>query len=136
MSLEVFADTQFFIALANPRDSWRPATLAAIANLSCTIITTEYVLMEVGDAFSRVGERERFKDLLIKLENDSEVDMLPASHVLFREAVELHANRPDKEWSLTDCSSFVVMKHRNIQKALTADHHFTQAGFETLIKVD
>jgi hypothetical protein len=38
--------------------------------------------------------------------------------------------RPDKEWSLTDCISFVAMNERNITDALTSDHHFEQAGFE------
>ncbi|MFT3881977.1 MAG: PIN domain-containing protein [Gemmatales bacterium] len=134
MSIEVFADTQFFIALANPHDSWRAATLSAMSKVSETIVTTEFVLMEVGDALSRTGERQRFKELLTKLDNEAQVIVLPASHVLFREASELHAARLDKEWSLTDCSSFIVMQHRGIQKSLTGDHHFTQAGFEVLIK--
>jgi predicted nucleic acid-binding protein len=42
--------------------------------------------------------------------------------------------RLDKEWSLVDCASFVVMQHRSIVEALTADHHFEQAGFVRLLK--
>jgi predicted nucleic acid-binding protein len=42
--------------------------------------------------------------------------------------------RPDKEWSLTDCISFVVMNERGITDALTSDHHFEQAGFQILLK--
>jgi predicted nucleic acid-binding protein len=36
----------------------------------------------------------------------------------------------DKEFSFTDCTSFVVMKDRRLRVALTSDHHFAQAGFE------
>lgn len=36
----------------------------------------------------------------------------------------------DKDFSFTDSSSFVVMKERRIQAALTNDRHFTQAGFQ------
>jgi hypothetical protein len=43
-------------------------------------------------------------------------------------------DRPDKDWSLTDCISFVVMEDENIKEALTADHHFEQAGFVALLK--
>ena len=39
----------------------------------------------------------------------------------------------DKKWSLTDCVSFLVMKEENIEEALSADKHFTQAGFKILL---
>ena len=38
-----------------------------------------------------------------------------------------------KEWSITDCSSFLVMEHLNIWEALANDHHFVQAGFFILL---
>jgi predicted nucleic acid-binding protein len=40
----------------------------------------------------------------------------------------------DKEWGLTDCISFVVMQEQGLTDALTADHHFEQAGFTILLK--
>jgi predicted nucleic acid-binding protein len=40
----------------------------------------------------------------------------------------------DKEWGLTDCCSFVVMRRQDIKDAFTADKHFEQAGFNQLIK--
>lgn len=39
------------------------------------------------------------------------------------------ANRPDKNWSLTDCITFVIMREAGLQEALTGDRHFEQAGF-------
>ncbi len=44
-----------------------------------------------------------------------------------------YGGRPDKEWSLTDCISFVVMQDEQIIEALTADRHFEQAGFKVLL---
>jgi predicted nucleic acid-binding protein len=41
--------------------------------------------------------------------------------------------RADKEWSLTDCISFVVMREEGIEEALTADTHYAQAGFRILL---
>ena len=40
----------------------------------------------------------------------------------------------DKNWSVADCSSFVVMRYSNILEAFTTDHHFEQAGFVRLLK--
>ncbi len=51
-------------------------------------------------------------------------------------AIAWHQARPDKEWSLTDCISFVVMQGRGLSRALAYDHHFEQAGFEPLLRRD
>jgi hypothetical protein len=48
--------------------------------------------------------------------------------------LQLFGDRPDKEWSLTDCISFVVMEKEGVREALTGDKHFEQAGFVALLK--
>jgi predicted nucleic acid-binding protein len=58
------------------------------------------------------------------------------SEQLFAAGVRLLAERTDKEWSLTDCLSFIVLAERGITRALTYDHLFEQAGFEALLRRD
>jgi predicted nucleic acid-binding protein len=53
---------------------------------------------------------------------------------LHLKAIELYSQRPDKEWSLTDCVSFITMQEHGLAEALTGDHHFEQAGFVALLK--
>lgn len=72
--------------------------------------------------------------LLRELHADSGVVMVPMSDDLYVRALDLFERRPDKEWSLIDCVSFVVMSDRGIRSALTADGHFEQAGFEPLLR--
>jgi predicted nucleic acid-binding protein len=60
--------------------------------------------------------------------------ILPCTDDLLRQGIEFYDQRPDKEWSLTDCLSFVVMGRENLREALTGDHHFEQAGFTALLK--
>jgi predicted nucleic acid-binding protein len=61
------------------------------------------------------------------------LEVVPLTEDLFAEGLALFLSRPDKEWSLTDCISFMVMEKRGIRQAFTADKHFAQAGFEALL---
>jgi len=47
-------------------------------------------------------------------------------------ARDLFFRYTDKEFSFTDCTSFVVMRELKLREVLTTDHHFAQAGFLTL----
>ena len=59
--------------------------------------------------------------------------VIPVSSDLLMRAKALFASRPDKAWSLTDCTSFIIMQEHRLTEALTTDHHFTQAGFHALL---
>lgn len=43
-------------------------------------------------------------------------------------------SRSDKDWSLTDCISFMIMTENAMKEALTGDRHFEQAGFVALLR--
>jgi len=72
--------------------------------------------------------------LLDTLETDPHVEIVPLSEQLYAQASQLYRQRPDKEWALTDCVSFVVMEDRGINEAFTTDEHFPQAGFQALMR--
>ena len=67
------------------------------------------------------------------LRADPNVEIVATDPVLWQEAFDLFGARTDKEWSLTDCLSFVLMSRRDITNALAADEHFRQAGFVPLL---
>jgi predicted nucleic acid-binding protein len=68
------------------------------------------------------------------LRANSDTVIFPATEQLLQEGIDFYAQRPDKEWSLTDCISFVVMTREQITDALTGDRHFEQAGFNAVLK--
>lgn len=64
--------------------------------------------------------------------SDSEIVHLTPD--LFEEALLLYKGYHDKSWSLVDCISFIVIRHRGITRALTSDQHFVQASFQALMR--
>lgn len=131
--IETFADTFYYLAVLNPRDAAHQAARTAHRGRTGRLITTQWVLTEVADALSTPANRIKFLTLLEQIEADPDVIIVPATDDWFRRSVDLYRRRPDKDWPLTDCISFVVMTEMGITEALTGDHHFKQAGFVPLL---
>ena len=129
----VFADTSYYVALLNPDDANHRAAVRWSRTLRCRVIVTEYVLLELGSALSQRKDRRLFTGLVAQLRADTDTTIVPASPELFNRGLALFGRRTDKDWSLIDCISFVVMKEQGVADALAADHHFEQAGFRILL---
>ena len=125
---EVFVDTFYFIAMLGPDGEERRRAQRVGAVQAGKMVTTAWVLTEVASFLRRPHERQACVDLLDTIATSEDVERIPADARLWTRGVELYGDRLDKEWSLTDCISFVVMAGRGISDALTADHHFEQAG--------
>jgi hypothetical protein len=106
----------------------------AESKVSRRIVTTEFILLELGNACARAEDHADFLALVEGMRASPRMTIVPLSSALLNRGLELMANRPDKDWSLTDCVSFVVMGDEGLQGALTADGHFEQAGFRALLK--
>ena len=129
----VFADSYYFLAVGNDRDQGHLRAAEYASSFHGRIVTTEWVLTEVGDALSALEQRPQFLSLMGLIRSGKNSVVVDASHDLFERGVELFARRLDKAWSLTDCISFLVMEEHGLAEALTADHHFQQAGFVPLL---
>ena len=134
-----FLDTAFVYALINRRDEWHDRAVYWQAKLQRTgagLLTTDFVLMEIGDGLANLQSRSQAALAIELLRSHPLVEIVPASASLVNDAFELFRMRNDKDWGLTYCSSFVVMKHGGISDALTMDHHFQQAGFRPLLQFE
>ena len=129
----VFADTFHFLALLKVDDSRHRRALELHRVRWQRIVTTDCVLLEVGDACCHPRHHGDFLALYGTLAQDVRVEIVRLTPELFKLGVELFRSRVDKNWPLTDCISFVVMQDHNLSEALTADRHFEQAGFKALL---
>jgi predicted nucleic acid-binding protein len=85
----VFADTSYFLALLAPNDAYRDLAIEWTRTATSRVVTTEYVLLEVGNHLSSVGLRGVCADFLASIREESEVTVVPASTLLLDRAVEL-----------------------------------------------
>jgi uncharacterized protein len=130
----VFADTSYFVAFLNQRDEFHRAAVDWWKKSLNTLVTTTWVLVELGNYLAKSRSRRRYGVFVRDLRAEPRVEVRSADEELFNRGLALYARRPDKAWSMTDCISFIVMERDKLKQALTADHHFEQAGFAILLK--
>jgi predicted nucleic acid-binding protein len=130
----LFLDASYAIALANSRDQYHEAALdLADKHESTPFLTTQAVLLEIGNALSGRGHRKVAAAYVDAVQTEPATQVVTVTMDLFGRGLDLFRKRPDKTWGLTDCISFVVMRDFEIREALTADRHFEQAGFRCLL---
>ena len=133
----VFADADFLIALLNPKEQLNATARAAARALGqVRLVTSEMVLTEVLAFYADKGPtlREAAASTVRELCSNPNVTIIPQTSLQFQDALSLYRQREDKEWSLTDCASFLIMREQALTEALTHDHHFEQAEFKALLR--
>jgi len=132
--LKLFVDTLFVVALINTRDHYhQQATELADKYDGQPLLTTEAVLLEIGNALAR-GYKAEAVQIIDHFLTSEDVEVVPVTTELLMQAFALYRGYQDKEWGLVDCISFVVMQRAGITSALTFDQHFVQAGFQALLR--
>jgi uncharacterized protein len=138
-SAAYFADTSFWIALSHKSDQHHVRASAwsrYLIHNDAFLLTTEAVLWEWMNALANSGTRRATAEGYQRCHQDPRIEVVPFATDTIATAVRLYEARADKDWSLTDCLSFLVMEQRRVPRALTTDRYFQQAGFETVLLGD
>jgi predicted nucleic acid-binding protein len=136
---EIFADTSGWAAVFGRTDPFHARARFLIEQLDTDgvqVVTTNYVLAELVSLLTRPMRisRPHQVTMLDSIKSATWVQVVHIDPDLDAEAWALWRRHGDKEWSLIDCASFVVMRRQGITDALTSDRHFEQAGFVRLLK--
>jgi len=133
----LFADTFYWIALANFADSAHRRALALTAERATSqIVTTDEVLTEYLTFFSTAPEQFR-REVAESVEGilaNSVIRVIPQTRESFLAGLRLYRARPDKGYSLVDCISMQTMRKEGVTEVLTNDRHFEQEGFRALFR--
>ncbi len=133
----LFADTFYWIALADPNDSaHRLALTLTTEQVTWHFVTTDEVLTEYLNFFSSApgSARRQAAAVVEDLLTSSVVRVIPQSRDSFRAGIKLYGERLDKGYSLTDCISMNTMMREGLTEVLTNDRHFEQEGFRALFR--
>jgi predicted nucleic acid-binding protein len=133
MARTFLADSWFFIANIDRSDDHHlRARRLYESKLGDVIITHDSILTEVLAFFSAEGAAMRAAAARFVRQILRDFRVVSPDRALFIRALELYERRLDKQYSLVDCMSMLVMRDRGITTVLTNDHHFSQEGFTLL----
>jgi predicted nucleic acid-binding protein len=136
---EIFVDTAGWGHLVDPTQAYHSLATSLYRGRrqqGYKFVTTNYIIAELVALLTsplRIS-RPSIIAFIERLKGASHVVIVHIDATLDQQAWQLLTERPDKEWSLVDCASFVVMQQHGIMEALTTDHNFEQAGYVQLLK--
>jgi hypothetical protein len=130
-----FLDTFFAAALLNEGDGYHDRAREWLTPVRAAqeVWTTEAVLIEIADTLSAI-DRLAAAEFIWRLRRAANVRIAKVDLDVIERGLKLYESRRDKTWGLTDCISFLVMQEQGLTDALTADEHFTQAGFKAVFR--
>lgn len=129
----MLVDTSGLLCLFDRREARNEAAVTYYG-AAVVRITHNYVLAEFTALAPRRGvPRNQALEVVSDLQDDPEIEVIWIDEQLHREALELLQNRLDKDWSLCDAISILLMLRRGIRDALTTDGDFEQAGLQRLL---
>ncbi len=135
---KVFVDTSGWATFFVQSESHHIAAATLMASWQKQnrhVVTTNYVLGELIVLFARLDvPRSKSLEYIETIRSSTWVEIVHIDKLIDEEAWQLLADRLDKEWSLVDCASFVLMNKCGFTEALATDKHFEQAGFVRLLK--
>lgn len=120
----VFVDTSALVALGNKQDKWHDQALTMSRQLTlagCRFITTEAVLLETGNTFSRACYKPVALRLATMVRHSPRWQCISVDSHLFESGLALFEKMSDKDWSLVDCISISVAYSQHIKQIFTTE---------------
>jgi len=124
----VFVDTSAFYAIKDLDDDHHREAVTFVTNFTGRFITTNFIVDEtITLALHKLGYKAA-RELGEELWTQKYASIAHVSKADQRAAWKLFKKHDDKEFSFTDCTSFVVMERLGLLYAFAFDEHFEQTG--------
>lgn len=133
---KIFLDTSFLIAYHNRKDENHDKVAIWARNIRkerISFVISDYIFDEVLTVLLVRGSKELSIKAGKSILDSDRIILIRVDDIVFDRAWKIYQDYSDKNWSFTDCTSYVLMKGLNILKGLSFDEHFKQFGFEVVI---
>lgn len=129
----IFADTSALIALFNPKDDFHGNALEWFKRNRPKLVLTDYIVDELLTLAIARGDKQFALVVSKKVRELFSASVRKITEDDFNKAWNIFDNYHDKEWSLTDCASYVFIERTDIKTAFAFDPHFDQ--FANVVRV-
>jgi predicted nucleic acid-binding protein len=124
----IFVDTGAWYALATASDPDHEAAKAFVASNGEPLFTSDYIVDELLTLFSVRGERAKGIEWRRDVLDRGGATLIRVTDGDFSAALGIYEKFHDKDWSFTDCTSYVIMERLGVGMAFSFDRHFHQFG--------
>jgi len=125
----LFVDTSAWVATLERSSRAHSAVLDLLRGFPGQLYTSNFVFDEVVTLARLRHGHGTAKALGQGILTESDVHVLRVSEEDEETAWRLFLDRPDKVYSFTDCTSFVLMRRLAIEEVATLDADFAREGF-------
>ena len=129
----IFVDAGAWYALATPSDPDHAQAKLFAASIAEPFITSDYIVDELLTLFGVRRQKPRGIEWKHDVLDRGGADLVRVSDEDFTNALRIYEQFRDKEWSFTDCTSYVVIQRLQLKQAFSFDHHFRQFGIVTVV---
>ena len=133
---DVLVDTAGFLSLWDASDQYHKRALQLQTELSRKtrrFLTTDYIVDETATLLLVRHSHAAAADFLQTVLASQSLQIQWIDSDRFQRAAQFFTQHDDKQWSFTDCLSFILMRELRLTDCFTTDHHFQQAGFNVLL---
>jgi predicted nucleic acid-binding protein len=132
---KVFIDTGFWISMIDSKDENHEMAKKIIPKFSNYIlITSDFIIFETITYLNCSLKRHDLAIHFLDKMNSKYFNIVKVDELIKKESLELLKSHTDKDFSFTDCTSFVIMNQLKIQFYLGYDSHFSQKSFLPLVE--
>jgi len=132
-NFSIFVDTGPWYAMMDKNDQYHSKASNYFKQLLkkkiCDIYTSNIIIQETVTLVARRINKKISIKFLNTIFNDPKINVLYIDANIEQKAYDTFKNYLDQQFSIVDCTSFILMQHHHIKHAFTFDKHFRTMQF-------